>query len=81
MEIINKNGKSEFVDVVAAFKNKKSNKEYIVYKKDEKNEEGKIAVYVSAVDRLDGTAKLIGVEDDKEWEDVLEILDEMAAEK
>ena len=78
MTIVNENGVTEIVEVILAFEFKDTHKEYIIYTKKEKDTEGNITVYVSTVDRSTGEPKLIGIEDNEEWEKVVEVLYELS---
>ena len=78
MSIVNENGETEVVEVVVAFEFKDNKKEYVVYTKNEKDENGNVTVYVSNVDRSEGEPKLLGVESDSEWERIKDVLRELS---
>ena len=78
MSIINEDGQTELVEVVVAFEFKDNKKEYIVYTKNEKDENGNVTVYVSNVDRSEGEPRLLGVESDDEWERIKDVLRELS---
>ena len=78
MSIVNENGDTEEVEVVLAFEFKDNKKEYIIYTKNEKDENDNITVYVSNVDRSSGEPKLMGVEDDEEWNRIKDVLRELS---
>ena len=78
MSIVSEDGTTEEVEVILAFEFKDNQKEYIVYTKNEKDENGNITVYVSNVDREDGEPKLVGVEDEEEWNRVKDVLRELS---
>ncbi|MCI9083429.1 MAG: TIR domain-containing protein [Lachnospiraceae bacterium] len=80
MSIIGENGSLEQVEVVIAFEFKDTKKEYVVYTKNEKDLEDNVTVYVSNVDRTTGEPKLMGVEDEKEWDRVKDVLRELATD-
>ena len=69
MSIVAEDGSIEEVEVILAFEFKDTNKEYVIYTKNEKDENDNITVYVSNVDRSSGEPKLLGV-DDEEFKDV-----------
>ena len=46
--------------------------------KNEKDENENVTVYVSNVDRSSGEPKLIGVDDDEEWNRVKDVLRELS---
>ena len=51
MKIVSNDGSSEDVEVVFAFEFKDTKKEYVIYTKNERDEDNNITVYVSNVDR------------------------------
>ena len=54
MKIVSDDGLSEEVEVVFAFEFKDNKKEYVIYTKNERDEDNNITVYVSNVDRSNG---------------------------
>jgi len=77
MTIIKEDGSKEEVNVVLAFEFKDNQKEYIVYTKNEKDEDENVTVYVSNIDRSSGEATLVGIEDE-EWDRVKDVLRELS---
>lgn len=80
MTIIGENGSSEEVEVVLEFEFKDNKNEYVVYTKNEMDLEDNVTVYISKVDRTTGEPKLIGVEDEIEWDRIKEVLRELGAD-
>ena len=78
MSIVSEDGSVEEVEVVIAFEFKDTKKEYVVYTKNEKDENENITVYVSHVDRSSGEARLLGVEDEEEWNKIKDVLRELS---
>lgn len=78
MSIVADDGSIEEVEVILAFEFKDTKKEYVVYTKNEKDENDNITVYVSNVDRSAPEAKLLGVEDDEEWSRIKDVLRELS---
>ncbi len=74
MSIIQEDGSIDEVEVVIAFEFKDTQKEYVVYTKNEKDANGNITVYVSQVDRSSETPQLFGVEDENEWNRIKDVL-------
>ena len=72
------NGETEEVEVVLAFEFKDNKKEYVVYTKNEKDENGNVTVYVSNVDRSEGEPRLMGVESEEEWARIKDVLRELS---
>ena len=81
MSITNESGDVEEVEVVVAFEFKDTKKEYIVYTKNEKDENGNITVYVSNIDRSGDTPKLLGIDSDEEWSRIKDVLRELSKEE
>lgn len=61
-----------------AFEFKDNKKEYVIYTKNEKDENGNVTVYVSNVDRESGEPRLMGVEDEAEWARIKDVLRELS---
>lgn len=78
MTIVKEDGNTEEVDVILAFEFKDTKKEYVVYTKNERDENSNVTVYVSNVDRSSGEAKLIGVDEEEEWNRVKDVLRELS---
>lgn len=78
MSIVADDGSIEEVEVILAFEFKDNKKEYVVYTKNEKDENDNITIYVSNVDRSSGEAKLLGVDDEEEWSRVKDVLRELS---
>lgn len=78
MSIVAEDGSIEEVEVILAFEFKDTKKEYVVYTKNEKDENENVTVYVSNVDRSSGSPKLMGIEEDEEWNRVKNVLRELS---
>ena len=78
MSIVAQDGSIEEVEVILAFEFKDTKKVYVVYTKNEKDENENITVYVSHVDRSSGEARLLGVEDEEEWNKIKDVLRELS---
>ena len=78
MSIVADDGSIEEVEVILAFEFKDTNKEYVIYTKNEKDENDNITVYVSHVDRSSGEPRLLGVEDEDEWNRIKDVLRELS---
>ena len=78
MKIVSDDGSSEEVEVVFAFEFKDNKKEYVIYTKNERDEDNNITIYVSNVDRSNGETKLLGVETEEEWNPIKDVLRELA---
>lgn len=78
MSIVADDGSIEEVEVILAFEFKDTKKEYVVYTKNERDENDNITIYVSYVDRSNGEPKLMGVDDEDEWNRVKDVLRELS---
>jgi len=78
MSIVSEDGSIEEVEVILAFEFKDTKKEYVIYTKNEKDENDNVTVYVSNVDRSSGEPKLMGIEDEEEWNRVKDVLRELS---
>ena len=78
MSIVSDDGTSEEVEVILAFEFKDTKLEYVIYTKNETDKDGNTTVYVSRVDRSSGEPKLMGIDDDNEWNRIREVLKELS---
>lgn len=78
MKIVSDDGSSEEVEVVFAFEFKDTKKEYVIYTRNERDDDNNVTVYISNVDRSNGETKLLGVETDEEWNRIKDVLRELA---
>lgn len=78
MSIVSNDGSIEEVEVILAFEFKDTGKEYVVYTKNEKDENENITVYVSNIERSTGEPKLLGVENETEWNRIKDVLRELS---
>ena len=81
MTITNEDGSEEVVEVVFSFEFADTLKEYVIYTKNETDVYGEITVYVSAVDRSTGSVKLLGIDDDDEWERVQNVIEKLSKDE
>ena len=71
-------GTQDTVETLLTFKFNDNNKEYVIYTKNEKDENGNVTIYVSHVDRSSSEPKLVGVEDEDEWNRIKDVLRELS---
>ena len=79
--VINDEGKEIECEVLFTFESEETNKNYIVYTDNSRDEIGNIKVYASIFDPNSDTTKLDPIETEKEWnmiESILETLQEEA---
>ena len=71
-------GSKEEVEVLLAFKFNDNNKEYVIYTKNELDENGNVTIYVSNVTRNGDNVTLSTVADDNEWTRIKNVLRELS---
>ncbi len=77
--MLDENGNEIVYDVLFTFENEETNKNYIVYTDNSKDEQGNIQVFASIYDPNDPKSRLEPIQSDKEWkviETILETLQE-----
>lgn len=82
--MIDENGKEIVYDVLFTFESDETNKNYIVYTDNTRDEAGNIQVYASIYDPENPNSKLEAITTDKEWkviETILETLQEEVKKK
>ncbi len=78
--MINENGEEIIYDVLFTFESEETNKNYIVYTDNTKDETGNIEVYASTYDPEDPHSKLEAIQTEKEWKVIETILDTLQEE-
>lgn len=78
MSIVAEDGSIDEVEVILAFEFKDTKKEYVIYTKNEKDDNGNVTIYVSSVDRTSGEPRLGSVSDDTEWNRIKDLLRELS---
>lgn len=78
MSIILEDGSVDQVEILVSFEFNDNKKEYVVYTKNETDENGNITIYVSSVIRDGDTPKLGGVDSDEEWSRIKNVLRELS---
>ena len=82
--MIDEDGKEVVYDVLFTFESDETNKNYIVYTDNSRDESGNIQVYASIYDPENPNSKLEAITTDKEWkviETILETLQEEVKKK
>lgn len=72
------NGNKEEVELLLSFKFNDNNKEYVIYTKNEKDENGNVTIYVSSITRVGEEITLNTVSDDNEWTRIKDLLRELS---
>ncbi len=80
MSITAADGSIEEVEIVVTFEFTDTKKEYVVYTKNEKDENGNVTLYVSHVNRSENSEEpvLETVETEEEWSRIKDLLRELA---
>ena len=78
MSIVLEDGSIEEAELLFAFEFNDTKKEYVVYTKNEKDENENITVYVSNIDHSGEEPKLLGVESEEEWNRIKDVLRELS---
>ena len=71
-------GTKEEVEVLLAFKFNDNNKEYVIYTKNEVDENGNVTIYISNVVKNGNNVSLTTVSDDNEWTRIKNVLRELS---
>lgn len=82
--LIDENGKETVYDVLFTFESEETNKNYIVYTDNTKDQDGNIQVYASVYTPENPNSKLEAITTEKEWkviETILETLQEEVRKK
>ena len=78
--MLDENGNEIIYDVLFTFESEETNKNYIVYTDNSKEEEGNIQVYASVYDPENPKSKLEPIETEKEWKVIETILNTLQEE-
>ena len=79
MSIVLEDGSIDEVEFLISFKFTDNDKEYMVYTKNETDENGNVTIYVASVNRDQGEdPKLGAVDSDEEWNRIKNVLKELS---
>lgn len=78
LSIIKEDGTKEEVELLICFTFNDTKKEYVVYTRNEKDENGNVTVYISSVDRSGEIPKMGAIESDDEWSKIKDVLRELS---
>ena len=79
-KVVNEEGKEVKCEVLFTFESDETKKTYIVYTDNSIDEEGNTRVYASIYNPTEDQAKLLPIEDEKEWKIIQTVLDELQNE-
>lgn len=71
-------GSRDTVEILLAFKFDDNNREFVIYTKNEVDENGNVTIYISNVNRSGNTVTLSTVADDNEWTRIKDVLRELS---
>ena len=71
-------GTKEEVEVLLSFKFNDNNKEYVIYTKNEVDDNGNVTIYISNVTRQGNNITLSTVSDENEWTRIKNVLRELS---
>lgn len=78
--MLDENGNEIIYDVLFTFESEETNKNYIVYTDNTKDESGNVEVYASIYNPEDPHSKLEAIETEKEWKVIETILNTLQEE-
>ncbi len=79
MSIVLEDGSIDEVEVLLSFKFTDTNTEYMVYTKNETDDNGNVTIYVASVDRTNGEDPRLGsVDSEEEWVRIKSVLKELS---
>ena len=79
MSIVLEDGSIDEVEFLLSFKFTDNNKEYMIYTKNETDNNGNVTIYVASIDRQEGQdAKLGGIDSEDEWTRIKSVLKELS---
>lgn len=77
--LVLENGTEEEVEVVFSFEFNDTKKEYVIYTKNETDENGNVTLYASMVIRGEDGPTLGNIETDEEWSRIKDVLRELSS--
>ena len=78
LSIIKEDGTTEEVELIISFEFNDTKKEYVVYTRNERDDNGNTTLYVSSVDRSSDKPRMGAIESDEEWSRIKDVLRELA---
>ncbi len=79
LTLVLEDGTKEEVEVIFSFEFNDTKKEYVIYTKNETDENGNVTLYASAVNRKETGPELSGIETDEEWSRIKDVLRELSS--
>lgn len=75
--LVNNLDQIEEVELVCSFKIPSNNQKYLIYTKNEKDQNGSVIIYIGKLESVDNKQHLIEIKSDSEWEMIKQIIREM----
>lgn len=81
MKITAADGSVEEVEVLIAFEFNDTKKQYVIYTKNETDENGNVTIYAASVNHVEDETILGNIETDEEWSRIKDVLRELSREQ
>ncbi len=81
MKITAADGSVEEVEVLIAFEFNDTKKQYVIYTKNETDENGNVTIYAASVNNEENETILGNIETDEEWSRIKDVLRELSKEQ
>ena len=81
MRINASDGSVEEVEVLLAFEFNDTKKEYVIYTKNETDENGNVTIYAASVNKIEDRIELGNIETEEEWSRIKDVLRELSKEQ
>lgn len=78
LTILKEDGSTEEVELLICFEFNDTKKEYVVYTRNEQDDNGNTTIYVSSIERSNKIPKMGAIESDEEWSKIKDVLRELA---
>ena len=81
MSIVLEDGSVDQVEILLSFEFNDNKKEYVVYTKNETDENGNVTIYAASVHQNGDQTELGNIETDEEWSRIKDVLRELSKEQ
>jgi len=78
VNLITNDGENKVVQLLCAFEMEEYDNKYIIYTKNEQDDEGHTIIYAGALLEKDGIDYLVNIETDEEWMKIKDVIKNMA---
>lgn len=79
LTLVLEDGTEEEVEIIFSFEFSDTKKEYVIYTKNETDENGNVTLYASSVTRGENGPMLSNIETDEEWSRIKDVLRELSS--